>query len=64
MIEQISLPLGLIAPKAWPTETFFRLDPENNMLLSFPSSVMHEVLPTYCSSLEFTDGRFTLNRPN
>jgi SM-20-related protein len=47
--------------RLWPTETFFQLNPENNMLLLFPSSVMHEVLPTYCSSLEFTDGRFTLN---
>lgn len=47
--------------RLWPTETFFELNPENNMLLLFPSSVMHEVLPTYCSSLEFTDGRFTLN---
>jgi SM-20-related protein len=45
----------------WPTETFLELHPENNMLLLFPSSILHEVLPTYCSSLEFADGRFTLN---
>ena len=42
-------------------ETFVQIQPENNMLLLFPSRVMHEVLPTYCSSGEFADGRFTLN---
>ena len=42
-------------------DTFIELEPENNMLLLFPSRVMHEVLPTYCSSREFADGRFTLN---
>jgi SM-20-related protein len=41
--------------------TFVALEPENNMLLLFPSGVMHEVLPTYCSSGNFADGRFTLN---
>lgn len=41
--------------------TFIALEPENNMLLLFPSGVMHEVLPTYCSSGNFADGRFTLN---
>jgi SM-20-related protein len=41
--------------------TFIALEPENNMLLLFPSRVMHEVLPTYCSSGNFADGRFTLN---
>ena len=44
-----------------PAETFSELQPENNMLVLFPSRVMHEVLPTYCSSREFADGRFTLN---
>jgi SM-20-related protein len=41
--------------------TFVALEPENNMLLLFPSGVMHEVLPTYCASGNFADGRFTLN---
>jgi SM-20-related protein len=41
--------------------SFITLEPENNMLLLFPSRVMHEVLPTYCSSGDFADGRFTLN---
>jgi len=42
-------------------ETFVELNPENNMLVLFPSRVLHEVLPTYCSSDAFADGRFTLN---
>lgn len=42
-------------------ETFVELNPENNMLVFFPSRVMHEVLPTYCSSNFFADSRFTLN---
>jgi SM-20-related protein len=42
-------------------ESFAEIDPENNMLLLFPSRLMHEVLPTYCSSRVFGDGRFTLN---
>jgi Rps23 Pro-64 3,4-dihydroxylase Tpa1-like proline 4-hydroxylase len=48
---------------AWwrPAETFVEIEPENNMLVLFPSRVMHEVLPTYCASGEFADGRFTLN---
>jgi SM-20-related protein len=44
-----------------PAESFAEINPENNMLLLFPSRVMHEVLPTYCSSGAFADGRFTLN---
>jgi SM-20-related protein len=44
-----------------PAETFVELAPQNNMLLLFPSRIMHEVLPTYCLSREFGDGRFTLN---
>jgi SM-20-related protein len=42
-------------------ESFAEINPENNMLLLFPSRLMHEVLPTYCSSRAFADGRFTLN---
>jgi Rps23 Pro-64 3,4-dihydroxylase Tpa1-like proline 4-hydroxylase len=42
-------------------ETFVEVKPENNMLLLFPSRLMHEVLPTYCPSRQFADGRFTLN---
>ena len=44
-----------------PAESFVGINPQNNMLLLFPSRVMHEVLPTYCSSRTFADGRFTLN---
>jgi SM-20-related protein len=44
-----------------PAETFIEVNPVNNMLLLFPSGVMHEVLPTYSSSGAFADGRFTLN---
>jgi SM-20-related protein len=42
-------------------ETFVELKPENNMLVFFPSRVLHEVLPTYCETGSFADGRFTLN---
>jgi SM-20-related protein len=44
-----------------PAESFAEISPQNNMLLLFPSRLMHEVLPTYCSSRAFGDGRFTLN---
>ena len=47
--------------RARPTESFAEISPQNNMLLLFPSRLMHEVLPTYCSSRMFGDGRFTLN---
>ena len=42
-------------------DTFVDLAPENNMLLCFPSRLLHEVLPMECPSRQFADGRFTLN---
>ena len=42
-------------------DTFVDLAPENNMMLCFPSRLLHEVLPMECSSRQFADGRFTLN---
>jgi SM-20-related protein len=47
--------------RARPAESFAEISPQNNMLLLFPSRLVHEVLPTYCSSRVFGDGRFTLN---
>ncbi len=42
-------------------DTFVDLQPENNMMLFFPSRLLHEVLPIACPSRRFDDGRFTLN---
>ncbi len=42
-------------------DTFVDLQPENNMMLLFPSRLLHEVLPISCPSRRFADGRFTLN---
>jgi Rps23 Pro-64 3,4-dihydroxylase Tpa1-like proline 4-hydroxylase len=41
--------------------TFVELKPENNMLVLFPSRLLHEVLPIECLSHAFADGRFTIN---
>nr|WP_249815454.1 2OG-Fe(II) oxygenase [Bradyrhizobium sp. 168] len=46
--------------------TFFGDDyalvyPEDNSIVFFPSSVAHEVLPTYVPSKLFHDSRFTVN---
>jgi len=35
--------------------------PERNMLVVFPSALLHEVLPVHCASRAFADSRFTLN---
>lgn len=42
-------------------DTFVDLAPDNNMMLFFPSRLVHEVLPIACPSRSFGDGRFTLN---
>ena len=42
-------------------DTFVDVAPENNMMLCFPSRLLHEVLPMTCPSRRFADGRFTLN---
>ena len=42
-------------------DTFVDVQPENNMMLFFPSRLVHEVLPMACPSRQFADGRFTLN---
>lgn len=42
-------------------DSFVDLDPANNMILFFPSRLVHEVLPISCPSRQFADGRFTLN---
>jgi Rps23 Pro-64 3,4-dihydroxylase Tpa1-like proline 4-hydroxylase len=35
--------------------------PADNSIVFFPSDVMHEVLPTYVPSKQFSDSRFTVN---
>jgi SM-20-related protein len=42
-------------------DTYFDLAPSNNMIIFFPSSVLHEVRPIDCPSGAFADGRFTVN---
>jgi SM-20-related protein len=42
-------------------DTFVEIKPENNMLVLFPSRLIHEVLPVQCPSHAFADGRFTIN---
>ena len=37
------------------------IEPEDNMLVVFPSSVLHEVLPTFVPSGAWLDSRFTIN---
>jgi hypothetical protein len=40
---------------------FTDVQPEQNMLLVFPSSWVHEVLPVSCPSKRFSDSRFNIN---
>jgi SM-20-related protein len=40
---------------------FIDVQPEQNMLLAFPSWVWHEVLPVSCLSKRFSDSRFNVN---
>lgn len=42
-------------------EDFADVQPEQNMLLAFPSWVFHEVLPVSCPSKRFSDSRFNVN---
>ena len=37
------------------------IEPEQNMLVAFPSFVPHEVLPVHCPSGHFADSRFAIN---
>lgn len=37
------------------------IEPENNMVVFFPSDRLHEVLPVVCLSKEFADSRFAIN---
>jgi Rps23 Pro-64 3,4-dihydroxylase Tpa1-like proline 4-hydroxylase len=40
---------------------FADVQPEQNMLLAFPSWALHEVLPVNCPSRRFSDSRFNVN---
>ena len=37
------------------------VEPAQNEIVFFPSHLLHEVLPVYCSSRAFEDSRFTVN---
>jgi SM-20-related protein len=38
-----------------------RVTPQQNSIIFFPSSALHEILPVQCPSHRFDDGRLTLN---
>lgn len=40
---------------------FVDVEPVHNMLVAFPSWVVHEVLPVSCPSRQFRDARFSVN---
>jgi Predicted proline hydroxylase len=42
-------------------EKFTQIQPRNNSIIFFDSRCKHEVLPVYCPSQKFANGRFTLN---
>ncbi|MGC9523974.1 MAG: 2OG-Fe(II) oxygenase [Limnospira sp.] len=42
-------------------ETFKTVEPRHNSIVFFDSRFKHEVLPVYCPSRQFEDGRFTIN---
>lgn len=42
-------------------ETLAVLEPRNNTIVFFPSTLYHEVMPVVCSTLSFLDGRFSVN---
>ncbi|NES06177.1 MAG: proline hydroxylase [Okeania sp. SIO2F4] len=42
-------------------DTFKTIEPENNSIVFFLSSYLHEVLPISCPSQGFADSRFTVN---
>lgn len=44
-----------------PEETLKVIEPVNNSLICFPSSLQHEVMPVTCYSDKFDDYRFTVN---
>ena len=41
--------------------TITDVQPEQNMLVAFPSWALHEVLPVSCPSKRFSDSRFSIN---
>jgi Rps23 Pro-64 3,4-dihydroxylase Tpa1-like proline 4-hydroxylase len=41
--------------------TYQSIVPQQNQLVFFPCSVLHEITPVECSSRAFADSRFTLN---
>lgn len=42
-------------------DVHFDIEPDDNMLVAFPSFVPHEVLPLACSSGDFANSRFAVN---
>jgi len=42
-------------------DNFADVEPEQNMVLAFPSWALHEVLPVNCPSRRFSDSRFNVN---
>jgi Rps23 Pro-64 3,4-dihydroxylase Tpa1-like proline 4-hydroxylase len=44
-----------------PTGSYHAITPQQNQIVFFPCSVVHEITPVKCSSGAFADSRFTLN---
>ncbi len=46
---------------AYQARSYQTIVPQQNQIVFFPCSVMHEITPVSCSSRSFADSRFTLN---
>jgi len=44
-----------------PTDRYRTIEPQQNQVVAFPSSLAHEITPVECSSGAFADSRFTVN---
>jgi len=44
-----------------PTGSYHAITPQQNQIVFFPCSVLHEITPVGCPSQAFADSRFTLN---
>jgi Rps23 Pro-64 3,4-dihydroxylase Tpa1-like proline 4-hydroxylase len=43
------------------TGSYQTIVPEQNQIVFFPSSTLHEITPVHCRSRSFADSRFTVN---
>jgi Rps23 Pro-64 3,4-dihydroxylase Tpa1-like proline 4-hydroxylase len=50
-----------VGPGSYQTGSYQSIVPQQNQIVFFPCSVLHEITPVECSSRAFADSRFTLN---